>query len=58
MDHSNYLFLSLVHLKTIPNKMLFDERNIIQNWAFLKTMRLVANGTIHTIGELGEVFLD
>ena len=58
MDRSNHLFLSLVHLMATPDKMLFDERNIIQNWAFFETMRLVANGTIHTISELGGVFLD
>ena len=58
MDRSNHLFLSLVHLKAIPDKMLFDERNIIQNWAFFETMLHVANDIIHTIGELGGVFLD
>ena len=36
--------------------MLLEEWNIQQDWALVKRMRFVANGTAHTIGELGRVF--
>ena len=55
MGCCQHLFLSLVHLKTERNKMFLDIRNIIENKALFKSMRLVTNGTFHTIRERGDV---
>ena len=38
--------------------MLLNIRNIIKNKALFKSVRLVANGTFHSIHELGDIFGD
>ena len=56
-NNCNHLFLCLIHLKTIRNKILLNIRNIIQNRAFIKGVLVVVNSTVHTIGEFCQVLL-
>ena len=51
----NHLFLCLIHLKTIRNKVLLNIRNIIQNRALIKGVLVVTNSIVHTISEFCDV---